>query len=275
MFPFGDWRDQWSSFITNKDEEGSLKSTCLSSKLESTSRYGQEASLASNSDNWIFKTTQSDFDINNCRSSIAFEGVPSWYIFEKVFKIEKGRKQNEYINRRDVISKSIIRYFYKYLWRLLKQKIFKKKNMKSLDSLVQSIEDIWLSSEITNDTNLMIENPTPDKELIHFILIFVWSNQRILKKQFGEALFSDIFAQKFNILINSNCEASTIMKNIMKRYSHSQLQGFFENKTLRLLFKRFIDRESENFLNKIPSWKRVKCEETLRDFETNIFMLEN
>ena len=217
MFPFGDWRDQWSNFITNKDEEGSLKSTCLSSKLGNSSWYGKESSLALNSDNRFFITTQSDTDINNYGSSIASESVPSWYIFEKVFKIEKGRKQNEYTNRRDVISKSIIRYFYKYIRRLLKQKIFKKKNMKSLDSLIQSIEDIWLRFEITNDPNLMIKNLTPDNELIHFILLFVWSNQRILKKQFGEALFSDIFAQKFNILINSNCEASTIMKKCYEK----------------------------------------------------------
>ena len=96
MFPFGDWRDQWSNFITNKDEEGSLKSTCLSSKLGSSSWYGKEASLALNSDNRFFKTTQSDTDINNSGSSIASESVPSWYIYLR--KYSKLRKEENKTN---------------------------------------------------------------------------------------------------------------------------------------------------------------------------------
>ena len=203
------------------------------------------------------------------------EAISSEWKFHKVFKIEKTSWKRSYTNRRDVISKSIIRYFYKYLWKLFKQKILNKRYLRTANSLAQRIQDILSSYEGTQENTLDSDRHTLNNELSHFIFWIVWKNQSCLKKHFESEQFSEIFSQNEENLINTKSDASTIMDNILKRYSHSNLQRFFENKILRVLFTKFMESESENFLNKTQSCKRAKTEEILRDFETNLFLFSN
>ena len=189
-----------------------------------------------------------------------------------VFAIKKSSKRVEYANRRDVIIKSIVRYFYKYLYKLLKPKIVRKKYLDSADSLVKQVQNVLLIFGIDSPDR---EHSKPYKDLVQFILCVVSKSLSFIKKHQVVYEYSEFFDCKLTDLLQSKFEPVCIMNSIIKTYSHSLLQRFFECSTLRLLFKKFLDSEADNFVRQLQDCKRAKAAEILQDFETNIFLLSN
>ena len=274
LFPFGDWRDLCYSTQIKSSEEVSVKSSDPTVNLEFMSTYEHQKPQISKANFIEDGFDEKHINLNNCVSSQETETISSVWMLHKVFKVEKMRGQKRYTNRRDVITKSIIRYFYKYLWRFLKQYILNPRYMKSINTLTQRVKDVW--SNLEDYKNNYVSNNNPfDKELNQFIFWMIGKKQSYLNRQFGNKYFSNNFNKNFENMINIQWEASIIMINILKNYSHSHLQRFFENKSLWVLFKVFMGSESENYLNQIPICKRAKTEEVLRDFETNILLHNN
>ena len=193
-------------------------------------------------------------------------------ILNKVFSIQKSSRQFEYANRRDVIIKSIVRYFYKYLHKCLKPKIVRKNYLDSADSLVKQVRTVLLIFGIDSPDR----DPSKSyKDIVHFVLWVVSKSSNLICKQLSADEYSEFFDCKLSDLLQSKCEPACIMASIMKTYSHSLLMRFFECSTLRLLFKKFLDSEADNFVRQLPDCKRAKAAEILQDFETNIFLLSN
>ena len=202
LFPFGDWRDLCYSTQIKSSEEVSVKSSDPTVNLEFISTYEHQKPQISKANFLENNIDQKHINSSNCVSSQETEAISSVWMLHKVFKIEKMRGQRRYTNRRDVITKSIIRYFYKYLWRFLKQNILNKRFMKSIDTLNQRIQDVW--SSLDDYKNNYVSNNNPfDKELNQFIFWMIGKKQSYLKRQFGNKYLSKNVNQIFENMMDT------------------------------------------------------------------------
>ena len=264
LFSYGDWRDLAFSYKANSDDKINSSDSILTFEDMTSSEHAKLKMLKSDlSENKVYQNKM------NLNSEVSSHET----IFENIFNIEKWGKQKWYADRRDVITKSILRYFYKYLWRSLSEKILRQTYIRSHDSLVQRVREVWFNLMSVKNNNVSNEKST-DSELILFVFQIIWINQRISRRNVESKKLFAAFNQNFKFIKENKCEASTIMASILKRYSHHQLQRLFENKTLRFLFKNFLDSESKNFLSKLPCFKIEKAKELIRDFETNISLFD-
>ena len=192
LFPFGDWRDLCFSNQIRSNKEVSIKSSYVTINSENKSILNSKF-LLSKSNFLENKIEVKHINSNNFVTYQDTEAISSEWKFHKIFKIEKTRGKRSYINRRDVINKSIIRYFYKYLWKLFKQKILNKRYLRTASSLAQRIQDILSSYEDTGESTLDFNRHTINNELSNFIFWIVWKNQSCLNKHFESEQFYENF----------------------------------------------------------------------------------
>ena len=274
-FPFGDWRDLCCSSLTHPNNEKTYEiSPFAVSEYDLVYNKQQDIRVQNLNTNTKIALIKDDaFKIS--KSSQTSHDLQTLEKIERIFKIEKNCKKTDYSKRRDVINKAVIRYFFKYLSKFVKQIIFRKKDLLSFDILTERINKICSSIKAECEIFSEFKRYASDWEISQFIFWIVWKNQNWIKKQIeNKQIFKDI-NQMFDLSINGGNEASTIMENILKGYSHSNLQRFFENKTLRVLFRKFMNSESDNFLSKTQSCKKAKTLEALRDFEYNMNLIGN
>jgi hypothetical protein len=221
--------------------------------------------------------------------------------FMKIFTVEKVSKVKKSCLRRDVINKSILRHFHKYLRTLccknlcllrhfLSQKgqdvpeepssegIFIDQ-LGSFDTMLETWK--WRKKFCTVFGELDIEwfmdvfnsLPHQDREMSEFIL---WASIHHLKNPHNHFKVDKFEWAKYEHFIKDN-EAINILSKILKNYSHSSLQKVFDNKTLRLFLFHFIEYEKEPYLvNFISENKRTLYRQALEDFSKNLtFSLYN
>lgn len=71
-------------------------------------------------------------------------------------------------------------------------------------------------------------------------------------------------------------QAIELLDDLLKGYSHIKLQKFFEDQTIRFLFRHFLPKARKHFCSSSTSpEKRVKYEEALRDFEFNLALSQS
>ena len=251
IYPFGDWRDQWvsvsKSWSFSKVSIQSSKSKSENPKYLDQHRGDKMMKIFKiekckertclkyhpNSD----KTTdlnESSYDMNNFR-------------IENLFNDENSQKNSW---RRDVIIKSILRYFQKFLKQLFQELVgceVKSRTQLSYKGLNTFRQHITVSDlrRVLIKLNLITNMDSPNsnqnmqnEEMINFVSCLL--NQ---KGDFQES--SSHKAAKLNsesLILKRNAwyieklaslsSPSKIMNELLHRYSHYKLQKFFENNCL-------------------------------------------
>ena len=250
MFPYGDWRDLCSASTKTR----SFDTTWFGVQSQSNSVKSQV---------WGWLDSKKDFDSVDSKQSEASYDESSRSVpveHKKIFICERVDRSSTYVNRRDVINKTIIRHFHKRIKVLFTNIILKRKSTYSIDSLKWKIYELWIEFKL-------IQEMSPDnQEVIEFILWVLYQNKKMKSKR----NYIEVLKKYFAAVGEDRFESIQIMSDILKGYGHTKLQRLFENNILRIVFKRLLEMESENFLSQIPVQKRAKAVEALRDFKTNI-----
>ena len=250
MFPYGDWRDLCSASTKNRSFD--------------TTWFGvQSQSNSVKSHVWGWLDSKKDFDsVDSKQSEASYEessrSVPVEH--KKIFICERVNRSSTYVNRRDVINKTIIRHFHKCLRLIFSENISSKKSIYKIDSIKLQINELLIELCFVEKDSLN------NYEIIEFILWIIFQNKRMKSKK----NVSEVLKKYFAAVGEYRFESIQIMSDILKGYGHTKLQRLFENNILRIVFKRLLEMESENFLSQIPVQKRAKAVEALRDFKTNI-----
>ena len=158
----------------------------------------------SQNSNFLKNTEETkQLDLNNLKLFQDNKVSISENIHLKIFKIEKKRSKKDYSVRRDVINKSIVRYFLKYLEKMLKSKIMKNKWLKSADLFIQRIQSV-LSKSIIFEVDSPDHEPTKSyKDIVHFVLWIVSKSSNLISKQLSADEYSEFFGCKLSDLLQS------------------------------------------------------------------------
>lgn len=248
MFPYGDWRDLCSASAKTRSYDASCFGVQSQTVSDKTFAWGD---------------SRKDFDSMDMQQSDMSEDASSHSSpteFKKIFVCERVNRSSTYTNRRDVINKTIIRHFHKYLRLAFSDIISNKKSSFTIDSMKTQIIDMLVHFKFAKEEAKEIE------EITEFILWIIFQNKRMKSKK----NLSEVLRKYFAAVGEDRFESIQIMADILKGYGHTKLQRLFENKVLRIVFKRLLEVESDNFLSQVPTEKRAKAVEALRDFKTNI-----
>ena len=259
MFPYGDWRDLWAMNLRATSFDATWISSQNHTNTEDIQNLNEIKSIKENKKWWIItEPDKCDDSINSDASDLMNSSSNNQ--FKKIFTWEKVIKTSNYSVRRDVINKSIIRHLHKYIKVLFSTIILKNKSSYSIVSMKRKIHSILIEIGIVQNDSV------ESQEIVEFVLWVISQNKKMRSKR----NYLEVLQRYFKNNEQTKFKSIQIMDGILRAYGHSKLQKLFENKVLRIVFKQLLKMESENFLNSIPSEKKAKAVEALRDFRTNI-----
>ena len=289
MYPYGDWRDLCGirSKIWNFDQI-----------------FIQPDNLCLNSINFgktdtpdvhkIFKIEKIKWPYNSqsqMSNSLTNEEIKESYSWSNIFVsniLANSVSKSSKCWRRDVINKSILRYFHKFMKNLfvkllkdsssLRKKAEDSSNEDSFaSSIIRALKKIELvkSGELNEQSNKSLHN-----SLVEYVKWVIYGNKIFDSNASSNLSISISYTKKSNIHFNSlgklnelNTPAK-IMNDLLLRYNHCKLQKFFEDGVLRRMFLYFIKMEKDNLIGILDESKKSKFIEAIDDFERNILFFQ-
>ena len=183
--------------------------------------------------------------------------------FKVIFKIEKVKMCKNRSIRRDVFNKKIVRSFKKFFKTYLGVRILCKRQTQN-DCVASPAKSILMMTH----NQQMVNNAWTEKGIIFADICGSDQGQELLEFLTWNST-PMMYQKKHGLFISKTNCAINLFKDLSNSYSHSKLQTFFKNHTMKVLFRIFVDEMKQELIGGTKEESRDDFISCIDDFEIN------